>query len=326
MAAIDIHTHMLTAEWLDLLVERGGDYTVTEVLGGSRAIHKGDAPFMTLTPGMFDYEARITAMDGAGVDIAIVSLTCPNVFWGGPSTSLHAARLVNEDMADAQDRYPGRIRWLASLPWQHPDLAIKELEAARARGAVGVIVLANIDDRPLTDARFADVWAAIDDVGLPVLIHPSLPPGAPVMGMDQYNLAATVGFTFDTTLALSRMILDGFFDRYPRTQIIGGHAGGYLPFLIGRLDKWHRTFEPAREKVKNPPSSYIGRMYADSIVYTKEALELTVSLFGPENVLYGSDYPHKNGDMGEILSLVDQLPTEQSTLIRSENARRLFRL
>ncbi len=326
MSTIDIHTHMLSAAYIDLLVEAGGDYTVSEVLGGSRAVHKAGAPFMTLTPGMFDYPMRIEAMDADGVDIAVVSLTCPNAYWGDAQTSLHAARLVNDDMAAAQERYPERIRWMASLPWQHPDLAVAELHRALERGAVGVMVLANIDGVALTDPRFNDIWAAIDAAGLPVLVHPTSPPGIEAMDMDRYNLTAIVGFTFDTTLALSRMILDGFFDRYRDLKIIGGHAGGYLPFVIGRIDAWHKAFEPVRETVKDLPSSYVDRIYVDSIVYTKEALDLTVAVFGSTNVLYGSDYPHKNGHMREILDLVEQLPADHQRLIKGANARRLFKI
>ncbi|MQA85769.1 MAG: amidohydrolase family protein [Streptosporangiales bacterium] len=326
MPVVDVHTHMLSGEWLDLLVERSGAYTVEEVLGGSRAVHRAGAPFMTLTPGMFDYDLRIAEMDKAGVDIAIVSLTCPNVFWGDASTSAEAARLINDDMAGAQRRYPDRIRWLTSLPWQYPERAVAELDRSREAGAAGVMTLANIDGQPLTDPRFSDVWRAIDDHGLPVLIHPSLPPGLEQMEMERYNLVATVGFTFDTTLALSRMILDGFFDTYRRLKIIGAHAGGYLPFLIGRLDTWHRSFEPVRETIQQLPSSYLDRFCVDSIAYTREALDLTVSVFGPRSVLYGSDYPHKCGRMDEMLDLVGQLPAETAEQVRGANAVRIFDL
>lgn len=81
MKVIDVHTHMLNDGYLRLLKRNGGGYTVKKVVGGQMGIHKDGAPFMTLTPGMFDYDLRIRAMDKAGVDIAIVSLTSPNVFW-----------------------------------------------------------------------------------------------------------------------------------------------------------------------------------------------------------------------------------------------------
>lgn len=326
MTVIDVHTHMLTQEYVRTLTEKSGIYTVADVIGGDRAVHRSGAPFMTLTEGMFDYDLRIQAMDAAGVDLSIVSLTCPNVYWGDAATSLDVAQHVNDSMAAAQDRFPDRIRHFASLPWQHADLAIKELDRACSAGAIGVMVLANVDGTPLTDARFDDVWAAIDERGLPVLVHPTTPPGVESLGMERYHLVWSVGFTFDTTLALSRMILDGFFDRYQNLKIIGGHAGGTLPFLLGRLDAGYRSFDSVGERISKLPSEYARQIYVDSIVYTPETLAYTVEVFGADRVLYGSDYPHKNGHMDEILGFVDSLPRDQAGLIRSGNATRVFEL
>ena len=119
---IDVHTHCLTEAWFRLLQQHGAPrYTVRQVRGGLRAIHLDGAPFMTPVPAMFDYDLRITTMNEHGVDICIVSLTCPNCYWGGPEVSLQAARIMNDDMAAARAAYPDRIRWFASLPWQYPD-------------------------------------------------------------------------------------------------------------------------------------------------------------------------------------------------------------
>lgn len=326
MPVIDVHTHMLSETWLGLLEEHGGEYGLMDLPNGERVVRAFGTPFMTLTPGMFDYPRRIEQMDEAGVDVAVISLTCPNVFWGGPAVSAKAARTINADMAAAQTTYPDRIRWLASLPWQFPDLALEELRQAHDAGSVGVMVLANVAGASLTDARFAAIWAAIDRMELPVLVHPTAPPGVEQLGMDRYHLAWSVGFTFDTTLALARMILDGFFDRYPSLKIIGGHAGGYLPFLLPRLDKGFRCFDSVRESITEPPSSYASRIYVDSIAYSTDSLEFTVSAFGPHNVLYGSDYPHNVGDMPGCLANVDALSGKVADMVRGDNASRIFAL
>src|ERR671918_113544 len=98
MKVVDVHTHMLNPAYLAMLKKHGGGYTVKKVLGGQTGIVKDGAPFMTLMPGMFDYELRLAAMDQAGVDIAIVTLTSPNVFWGSAQTSLQASKIMNDDM------------------------------------------------------------------------------------------------------------------------------------------------------------------------------------------------------------------------------------
>ncbi|HJS74487.1 MAG TPA: amidohydrolase family protein [Vicinamibacteria bacterium] len=325
--AIDVHTHMLHQDWLALLKRRGGPrYTVAPVGRFDGVIHLDGTPFMTPLPEMFDYDLRIRNMDRARVDVAVVSLTCPNVYWGDAATSLEAARILNDDMASAQRSYPDRIRFFASLPWQHPALAVEELARACGEGAVGVMVLANVDGRSLTDEAFSPIWKAADDAALPVLVHPTAPPGVREMDMAKHNLVPPVGFVFDTTLALARMLYDGFLDRYPNVKLIAAHGGGALPYLVGRLDICHEKIPNCGARTKELPGEGMRRIYVDSVVFRQEALELAVAVCGPENVLYGSDYPHNIGDMAGCLSRVDALAAGVRDKVRGENARRIFGL
>ena len=324
---IDVHTHCLTEAWFKLLQQDGAPrYTVEQVRGGLRAIHLDGAPFMTPVPAMFDYDLRLATMDEHGVDICIVSLTCPNCFWGGPDISLQAARIMNDDMAAAQLAHPGRLRWLASLPWQYEKLALAELERAVAAGASGVMVLANIDGKSLTDAAFAAIWSAIDAHALPVLVHPTAPPGVADMDMTRFQLTASIGFTFDTSLAIARMIYDGFFDRYRKLKIIAGHGGGALPYLISRMDQCFDNIPACREKIPVRPSEYLPGIYADSVVFSPDVLHLCVNTFGADNVIYGSDYPHTIGDMPGCLKRVNGLGVDARDKVRGNNARRVFGL
>ena len=322
---IDVHTHVLTEEWFALLQAHGAPrYSVKQVTGGLRAIHLDGAPFMTPVPAMFDYDLRLRTMNECGVDVCVVSLTCPNVFWGGRDVSLRAARIMNDDMAAAQTAHPDRLRWFASLPWQHEDLALGELERAHARGASGVMVLANVDGKSLTDPAFERVWAAIDAKALPVLVHPTAPPGVADMDMVRFQLTASLGFTFDTSLAVARMIYDGFFDRFRNLKIIAAHGGGALPYLIKRMDQCFDNIPACREKIGVRPSEYMPRIYADAVLFSPEALALCVHAFGASNVMYGSDYPHTIGDMPGCLARVNGLPDAQRDNVRGLNARRVF--
>jgi aminocarboxymuconate-semialdehyde decarboxylase len=327
LKVIDVHTHMLNDAYLALLKKHGGGYKVRKVVGGQTGIFKDGAPFMTLMPGMFDYEVRLKAMDAAGVDIAIVTLTSPNVYWGSPRISLEVSELINNDMAEKQRRYPERIRFMCSLPWQHPKLAVAELKrACDELGTVGVMVMANIDGRSLTDKSFSSIWREIDRRELPVLVHPSAPPGTKHLDVMKYNLIASVGFMFDTSLAVSRMIFDGFFDRYPKLKLIAGHGGGTLPYIAGRLDICHANMPAARTRISALPSTYLKRIYYDSVVFLQESLELAVKVGGASQVLYGSDYPHNIGDMKGCLARVDALPPAARDAVRGGNAQRIFRL
>jgi aminocarboxymuconate-semialdehyde decarboxylase len=324
---IDVHTHMMSRPYIERLTAHGGPkYTIGQVPGGRQAIHLNGAPFTTLYDEMFDYGQRIRNMDKAGVDLAVVSLTCPSVYWGGREVSAATARLINDDMRQAQQQYPERLRWFATLPWQYAEEAEAELERALGLGAVGVMALANIAGADLTAESFAPVWRAIDRHGLPVLLHPTAPQGLDASNMTQFALVASTGFMLDTTLALSRMIFDGFFDRYPRLKIIGGHGGATLPFIIGRLDRCFDTIEACRQKIARRPSSYARQIYVDSVVYQQASLALDLDVFGEDNVLYGSDYPHNIGDMAGCLSRVDSLPQHARVKVRGRNAERIFRL
>ncbi|HEY6821765.1 MAG TPA: amidohydrolase family protein [Burkholderiales bacterium] len=327
MKVIDVHTHMLNEGYVRLLRKHGGKYSVKKVRGGQTGIHRDGAPFMTLMPGMFDYEARIRAMDAAGVDLAIVTLTSPNVYFGSAKVSLEAARLVNDDMAGQQRRCPERLRFMCSLPWQHPKAALAELKrACDELGAIGVMVLANIDGRSLTEKAFAPIWKEIDRRGLPVLVHPTAPPGTKQLDVAKYNLIASVGFMFDTSLAVSRMIFDGFFERYRALKLIASHGGGTLPYIAGRLDICFDNMPACRERISARPSTYLKKIYYDSVVFQQESLELAIKVGGEDKVLYGSDYPHNIGDMKGCLARVDALPAAQREAVRGGNAMRIFRL
>lgn len=328
MTIIDSHTHILSRPFVDMLAKQGGpEYEVKIDRSGGPAVHRHGAPFMTLQSGMFDVSERLAAMDAGGVDLSIISLTCPNVFWGDHATSAAAARLINDYIADVCRTHPDRFRGLASLPWQSADDAVAELDrACDALGLVGVITLANINGERLTDPAFAPVWEAIDRRGLPVLIHPTTPPGVEEMDMQEYNLVAAVGFMVDTTLALARMIFDGFFDRYPNLKIIAPHAGGTLPYIGGRLDICHARMPACRVRIAERPSSYLTRVYYDSVCYSQDALDLCFNVGGASQVLFGSDYPHNIGDIEGCLGRVNALPTGAVDDVRGRNAMRLFKL
>ena len=324
---IDVHTHMLGNAWLDLLQAHGAPrFEVRDSQENKPTVFLDGAPFMTLQDGHFDYDLRIKAMDEAGVDIAIVTLTCPNVYWGGEEISTKAAVIMNDEMAEAQNTYNERIRWMASLPWEYPDRAVEELARACDKGAVGVMVLANVAGHSLTDERFTPIWQAIDDRKLPVLVHPTAPPGIAEMDVRAYNLIASIGFMFDTSLAVGRMIYDGFFDRYPNLKIIASHAGGALPYLVGRLDICFNEMQACRVKIDREPADYMRQIYYDAVTFRQESLELCIKVGGVSNVMYGSDYPHNIGDMAGCLSRVDALPADQQKAVRGNNAIRIFNL
>jgi aminocarboxymuconate-semialdehyde decarboxylase len=317
---------MFTRRWLERLREHGDPYHVVVRPDGRDEIYRGPTPVVFPQPGHFDYDIRIRAMDEAGIDISVVSLTCPNVYWGGPEVSSAAARESNERMAEAQTAFPDRIRWFTSLPWEYPELAIAELARSCDDGAVGVMVIANIAGRSLTEPAFEPIWAEIDRRALPVLIHPGEPPGTDLMDMGRYDLSWSVGFMFDTTLAVTRLIFDGFLDRFPNLKLIVAHGGGALPYLVGRFEKGDEVELPERRRMRPPPTDYLRRIWYDCITYDPGALRYLISVVGPERVLFGTDWPHQVHDVAGSLANTGALPADERDAIRGTNAMGLFGL
>jgi len=326
VTVIDIHTHAYTKEWYEILREQGGEYNVQIRPDGKEEIFKKNTPVAFPQPGHFDYDLRIKQMDATGIDVSIVSLTCPNVYWGGEDISCKAAVVSNNSMADAEAKYPDRIRWFTSLPWEYPQQAVKELERTCAMGASGVMVLANVSGRSLTDPFFAPIWEEIDKRALPVLVHPTDPPGALQMDMGKYDLSWSVGFMFDTTLAFTRMIFDGFLDKYPNMKLIASHGGGTLPYLVGRFEKGDEVELAERRVMTKKPTDYLRHIYYDCITYDPRALEYLISIVGHEQVMFGTDWPHQVFDTKGAFANTAALPADQTKAIRAENARKLFNL
>ncbi len=196
---------------------------------------------------------------------------------------------------------------------------------AKDNGAIGICTLTNILGTPLTAPEYRPVWREIEAMELPVFIHPTTP-YVDGMGIGEFGLGNTIGFTTETSLCFSRMILDGFLDEMPNLKLIACHGGGALPYLISRFDRMWGIQNPQSRSNERPPSEYLRQLYFDSIVYDATTLEYLVETVGVDRVLYGSDYPFRLGDMTGVLERVDALPPAQRDAVRSGNAMRLFDL
>jgi aminocarboxymuconate-semialdehyde decarboxylase len=318
---IDVHTHMYSHGWVKA-VEDAADPTFR--IGDNGALIYRGGSIGRMTPPMLDWDLRIKDMDAAKVDLALISLTAPNVYWGTRAQSVAAARSINDDFAAAQHKYDGRIRWFASLPLQHEADALAELRRSKANGAIGVCTLTNILGTPLTAPQYRAIWRECAAMRLPVFVHPTTP-YTDGMGLADFGLGNTIGFTSDTSLCFARLILEGVLDELPNLELIACHGGGALPYLAARFDiMWERTISARKNQA--PPTTYLKRLWYDSIVYDQATLDFLVARVGADRVLYGSDYPFSIGDMQGMLGRVDALPSAQRDVIRSGNAERLFDL
>jgi len=327
MPTVDIHTHMFGNGWLDMITRHGAPaYAIKAMADRRDYLMEYGAPACALEVEAFDYAKRVAMMDSHGIDISIVSLTSPNVHFGDQSISTQTARLANDDMAAGQRDYPDRIRWFVSLPWEYPDAALAELERCVALGAVGVMCVAHIGERHLIDPLFAPVWQELDRRAFPVLVHPTAPLGAQAVDFSRERiLMPAAGFMYDTTIAIARMAIDGFFERYPNVKIIASHGGGYIPFVNGRIDMFFAAETLTKFSIPKLPSDYFSQLYYDAIVYDRAALQLVIDIAGPDKVMFGTDLPMP-ADVGKLYDLVDGRPADEAAAIRGGNAVRVFGL
>ena len=318
---IDVHTHMYSHGWVKA-VEDAADPNFR--IGPNNALIYRGGSIGRMLPPMLDWDLRIKDMDDANVDVALISLTAPNVYWGTPAQSVAAARSINDDFLAAQRKYDGRIRWFASLPFQYEDDALAELRRAKDNGAIGVCTLTNISGTPLTAPQYRRIFREAAAMQMPVFVHPTTP-FTDGMGLADFGLGNTIGFTSDTSLCFARFILEGVLDELPNLELIACHGGGAFPYLAARFDiMWERTVSARKNQA--PPTTYLKRIWYDSIVYDQETLDFLVERVGADRVLYGSDYPFSIGDMKGVLARVDALPATQRDAVRSGNAERLFDL
>jgi aminocarboxymuconate-semialdehyde decarboxylase len=272
-----------------------------------------------------DLALRLSIMDQQGIDMQVLSPAGSYLFYWLPAEeSLEFASWLNEQFADAVAKHPRRLVALGSVPMQDGVKAAQELEHAMTKlGLRGVEVASNINGRYLDDPGFNPFWEAAQALDALIFVHPNQVVGAD--RMKDYNLANLIGNPTDTSLAFAKLIFGGVLERFPRLKFLLAHAGGFLPYTWGRLDRGFRIQDSAAAKLTKPPSEYVKLLHFDTITHSSMALEYLVANFGAEKVLLGSDYPYDMGDPEPVQSLHgSKIANPQRELISSANARRLL--
>jgi aminocarboxymuconate-semialdehyde decarboxylase len=131
---------------------------------------------------------------------------------------------------------------------------------------------------------------------------------------------------FDTTLAVVRMVMDGFFDRFAKLKLIVPHGGATIPFLAGRMQAMYERFPPAREGISTPPMHYFKQLYYDSAVFDVPTLRSVVDFAGASHVMYGTDFPHGSADLDANLARIKALAPDQAEAVCGGTAQALFGL
>jgi aminocarboxymuconate-semialdehyde decarboxylase len=294
--AVDVHGHLLVPEAGEPAAGHPGeqaDAQAERAAFSAHSIEVNRAQIRRVLPQLTDVDRRLADLTAAGVTHQVVGPMPMHRYWAEAPLAQRLTRTVNEAVAAHCRKAPDRLAGLGTLPLQHPDLAVAELEyAMKGLGLRGISVSTNVDGRELADPDFEAIWEAAAELGAVVFIHPWGCSLGERLGRN--FLGNTVGQPVETTLALSHLIFAGVLDRHPRLKLVAAHGGGYLPTYIGRSDHaWHNR--PDARGCAEPPSEYLRRIWYDALVYTPQALRHLIEAVGPERVMLGSDYPF---DMG----------------------------
>ncbi|HZY23499.1 MAG TPA: amidohydrolase family protein, partial [Beijerinckiaceae bacterium] len=218
--------------------------------------------------------------------------------------AVEAARIVNDGLAEYVARRPNRFVALGTVPMSDAGEAVKELERLMGKlGFKGVQILTNIAGKELSDPAFAPFWERAEALGALVVIHPNGFTHAERLRRFYFN--NVIGNPLETTIALHYLIFDGVLERHPNLKILAVHGGGYLGAYWGRIDHAWGARSDCRADLPNPPTSYLKKVYFDTVVFTPGQLRALVDTFGADHVLMGTDYPFDMMDsdpVGHVIS------------------------
>lgn len=296
---VDIHAHYVPKDSLKVTQEIGKRYNIkiTRDEKGRELItrdeKRGFGPFRE---EFHDLDLRLRIMDRAGIDIQ--ALSAQNFFflyWMMAEEGLEFAQWLNDEFASAVKKQPKRFVALATVPLQDSQRAAQELErAVKKLGLKGVQIGSNVNGCYFDDPGLYPFWEATQALDVLIFVHPTHVVGAE--RMRDYNLFNLIGNPAETSLAFAKCIFGGVLEKFPRLKFCLAHAGGFLPYTWGRLERGYKTTPACQEKISKPPSEYLKLFYFDTISHSQMALEYLVQNFGAGHVLLGSDYPFDMGD------------------------------
>lgn len=334
-AKIDIYNHVMPTAYLELVRQRFRDPGM---------VHR-----LTTIRTLWDMDARIEMLSAWPEVQQVLTLAVPAPEQlGGPEDSPGFARIANDGLAEICRRYPTRFpAFVAALPMNNVAASLAEMDRAIDRlGARGVEIKTNVNGRPLDDAEFFPIFErATRHHQVPIWMHPARSATMTDYASEprsRYEIWQVMGWPYETTAAMARIVFSGMFDRLPDLKIITHHCGGMLPFFAGRAETlWaqlgSRTadedYSHVLSNLRRPFMDYFRMFYGDTVLGgSASALRCGLDFFGPDHVVFASDCPFdpEQGPMfiREGIRSIEELrlPDNVRQKIYVENARRLLKL
>jgi aminocarboxymuconate-semialdehyde decarboxylase len=271
-------------------------------------------------------EDRLADLETMGIDLQLVMPPPNQCYYTVPlEVAVTASRMVNDGLAEYVSRRPDRFVALGTVPLADGDEAASEL--ARCMGPLGmkgVEILTNVAGKELSDASLAPFWRKAEELCALVVIHPNGFTHADRLRRFYFN--NVIGNPLETTIALHYLIFDGVLETHPRLKILAVHGGGYVAAYSGRIDHAWGARSDSHADLPNPPTSYLRRIYFDSVVFTPHQLAELVRLYGADHVLMGTDYPFDMAEYDPIAHVASVEGFDEATIaaLTGGNARKLL--
>ena len=295
---IDAFTHIFPQRYWNRMLE---------VLPDGRDMHKR----VRAIPGIVDVDVRLRMLEQFGEDYRqILTIGSPPIeAFGAPAISVDMARIANDGMAELVRRYPQRFAgFAASLPMNDITAAVRETRRAiEELGAWGVQAFTNINGRPLYAKETLPLFDALSRYDLPMWLHPARGPEVVDYRGERkshYEIWWTLGWPYETSVAMAHMVFGGLFDRHPGFKVITHHMGGMIPYFEGRVGPgWDQLgkrtsdedYAPLLEHMKKQgrrPVDYFRLFYADTALFgALEATKCGLGFFGAHRTVFASDSP-----------------------------------
>jgi len=327
---VDSHFHWWPRSIWNALCERNGFPRAERNGDGYRYYRSAgpQPPGLNPWPEWFDLDKQFEYMDKAfGQDVAAFGSIGPfSVHFSElpVSEGREAAIEWNEEMAGAQRKYPGRFWASAAVPLVDTGVALDVLEDAIFRlGLKGVNLPGSVGSDPRIDhERLEPFYDRVEALDLPLFLHPTDAVFADMLS-DGYGgaLHLSLGRVVEVSTAAMRLVFSGVMERHPNLKLVMSHTGGALPYQAGRMDKNGKG-----AKLPELPSTYLKRIYTDTVNPSALGMKFAVEFFGADHVMYGDDYPC--WDPNAALGFINEagFSEEVRTKIFSTNAQRILRL
>ncbi len=246
---------------------------------------------------MTTIDRRLFDLDKMGIDIQVIA-PAPGqcYYYVDPKIAEHAHRVTNDGVAEYCAQKPDRFIGLGGVTLQEPELAVKELEYVMMDLKLkGVQILTNVDGEEISEPKYHPFFARAEQLDALIMLHPNgFTHGE---RLTHFYLSNVLGNPLETTIALHKLIFSGTLARFPDLKLLAVHGGGYLPAYSGRIDHAWGARQDCRGDLPLPPTTYLRQVYLDTVVFTYHQLAYLLDVFGPDQILMGTDYPF---DMAEF--------------------------